>query len=85
MLTEFSGVWAPWLPKTRRDLELKAYADMLAVVPSPPVSDAQGDLVKALKAQVQCLKTSLNQKTKQCDKAYNKIREMHAEIERLRG
>jgi hypothetical protein len=36
MLTEFSGVWAPWLPKARRDLELKAYADMLAAVPTPP-------------------------------------------------
>lgn len=86
MLTEFSGVWAPWLPKSRRELELKAYADMLAVVPTPPTHDAECDVViKALKLQVQRLKTSLNKKTEQCDKAYNKIRSMHSEIESLRG
>lgn len=50
MLTEFSGVWALWLPKNRRELELKAYADMLAVVPTPPSS--AGSEIDALRAKL---------------------------------
>lgn len=84
MLTEFSGVWAPWLPTKRRELELQAYAAMLAVVPSPPVREDDRDvLIHTLKLQIHRLKTTLNQKTAQCDKAYDKIRAMHEKIEAL--
>lgn len=57
MLTEFSGVWAQWLPKKRRELELQAYSAMLAVVPSSPIG---GDTeLEAVKNQLRTVEANL--------------------------
>jgi hypothetical protein len=72
MLTEFSGVWAPWLPKKRRELELKAYADMLAVVPTAPVGDSSQ--VQALQAQIRRLYKELDISKAETKKAYKKLK-----------
>lgn len=71
MLTEFSGVWALWLPKNRRALELKAYADMLAVVPTPPTGEDSE--VATLRAQVRQLKKQLGISKGETRKAYKKL------------
>ena len=71
MLTEFSGVWALWLPKDRRELELKAYADMLAVVPTPPCG---GDTeAEALRHQIKQLQKQLGISKAETRKAYKKL------------
>lgn len=71
MLTEFSGVWAPWLPKRHRELELKAYADMLAVVPTPPQGETTE--VEALRKQIKRLQKQLGISKAETRKAYKKL------------
>lgn len=71
MLTEFSGVWAPWLPKDRRNLELDAYAAMLQVVPTAPTG---GDNeVYALRRQIKQLQKQLGISKAETRKAYKKL------------
>ncbi len=83
MLTEFSGVWAQWLPKDRRDLELKAYADMLAVVPTPPTE--RTDEVQLLRQQIKRLEKRLGQSQAETRKAYKKLEYVWAKVRELRG
>lgn len=72
MLTEFSGVWAPWLPKDRRALELEAYAAMLAVVPTPPAGETTE--VEALRKQIKRLQKQLGISQAETRKAYKKLK-----------
>lgn len=72
MLTEFSGVWAPWLPSARRELELKAYADMLAVVPTAPSGDTVTE-AQLLREQIRRLEKRLGQSQAETRKAYKKL------------
>lgn len=82
MLTEFSGVWAAWLPSNRRKLELDAYAAMLAVVPTPPTENAE---VLALRQQVQNLSRRLGQSEAATRKAYKKLDYAWDKIRALEG
>lgn len=84
MLTEFSGVWAPWLPARRRELELKAYADMLAVCPSPPSGDSITE-AQVLRAQIRKLEKELGRSKAETRKAYKKLEYAWGKIKKLEG
>lgn len=90
MLTEFSGVWAPWLPANRRELELKAYDAMLAVVPSAPLAiDSQVESLKAdIKRKSKIIRykdSEINRAYKKLKNAFDRIRRLEAENEALRS
>lgn len=85
MLTEFSGVWAPWLPTKRRELELQAYAAMLAVVPSAPAPGGGVTEVQLLREQVRKLEKRLGQSQAETRKAYKKLAYAWDKIRALRN
>lgn len=72
MLTEFSGVWAAWLPADRRALELEAYAAMLKVVPTPPAGETTE--IEALRKQIKRLQKQLGISQAETRKAYKKLK-----------
>lgn len=90
MLTEFSGVWAPWLPKKRRELELRAYDAMLAVVPSAPSPENSALAGAERRARTEYIsRKKAEAETKRAYKklkyAWDKIRALEAENEALRS
>lgn len=71
MLSEFAGRAWPSIPRPKQALEKEAYADMLAVAPSPPTSDPDEALrsrIRELERENRRLKTSLNHYRNQVQK-----------------
>lgn len=81
MLTEFSGVWAPWLPRDRRHLELEAYKAMLRVVPTAPTEDAYE--IVALRGLVERQARVIRGLEARNKKAWEKIHRLREKVREL--